>query len=113
MDNMTAKRASVFFHAEEGYNCAQAVLKAFQTEHSISQQKIDEYSAYGGGRAEDGLCGALYAAKSLLNDPVKTELLKNKFLEKAGGITCEKILELKKLPCPDCVNLAAGIVETS
>jgi hypothetical protein len=108
---MSAKKASDYFHGEEGYNCSQAVLKACQQEHDVSQEMIDTYSAYGGGRAEEGLCGALYAAKSLLNDPEKTELLKNIFLKKAGGITCEKILELKKLPCPDCVDLAAQIMD--
>ncbi len=72
---------------------------------------IDSYSAYGGGRAEDGLCGALYAAKTLLNDPEKTELLKKEFSVKAGSVKCREIMKLKKLPCADCVDLAAQIVD--
>ena len=71
---MTQKKASDYFHKEDSYNCAQAVLKYFQKEYTVSQEIIDSYSAYGGGRAEDGLCGALYAAKFLLDDPRKTEL---------------------------------------
>ena len=72
---------------------------------------IDSYSAYGGGRAEDGLCGALYAAKTLLNDPEKPKLLNKEFSKKAGSVKCREILKLKKLPCADCVDLAARIVD--
>ena len=108
---MTQKKASDYFHKEDGYNCAQAILKNFQSEHSISQERIDSYSAYGGGRAEDGLCGALYAAKTLLKDTKKTELLNKEFLKKSGSVKCREILKLKKLPCAECVDLAARIVE--
>ncbi len=108
---MTTKKASEYFHGEEGYNCAQAILKAFQTEHSITQEKINSYSVYGGGRAEEGLCGALYAAKTLLNDQKKAGQLKQAFTEKAGSCKCLEIMELKMLPCPDCVDLAAQIVD--
>ena len=108
---MTQKKASDYFHKEHDYNCAQAILKNFQSEYSISQEMIDSYSAYGGGRAENGLCGALYAAKNLLNDPKKIELLNDAFLKKAGSVKCKGILKLKKLPCAGCVDLAAKIVD--
>jgi hypothetical protein len=72
---------------------------------------IDSYSAYGGGRAEDGLCGALYAAKTQINDPKKTGLLNKEFLKKTGSVKCREIMKLKKLPCADCVDLAAKIVD--
>jgi len=108
---MIQKKASDYFHNEDSYNCAQAILKNFQLEYSISQEMIDSYSDYGGGRAENGLCGALYAAKNLLNDPKKTELIKEEFSDKAGSINCRKIMKLKKLPCADCVDLAAQIVD--
>ena len=107
---MTQKKASDYFHKEDAYNCAQAVLKYFQPGYPVSQEMIDSYSAYGGGRAEDGLCGALYAAKTLLNDPKKTELLKKEFLKKSGSVKCREIMKHKKLPCADCVDLAAQIV---
>jgi hypothetical protein len=72
---------------------------------------IDSYSDYGGGRAEDGLCGALYAAKTLLNAPKKTKLLNKEFFKKAGTVKFRGILKHKKLPCADCVDLAAQIVD--
>lgn len=107
---MPPKKASDYFHGKEGYNCAQAVLKAFEEEHNISSEMIEEYRANGGGRAENGLCGALYAALNILNNPEKTALLKQAFLEKAGAIHCSEILALENLPCPGCVDLAAKIV---
>ncbi len=55
---MTHKKASDYFHKEDAYNCAQAILKNFQSEYSISQDMIDSYSAYGGGPAGDRLSGA-------------------------------------------------------
>jgi hypothetical protein len=110
---MTQKKASDYFHKEDDYNCAQAILKNFQSEYSISQEMIDSYSAYGGGRAENGQCGAFYAAKNLLNNPNKIELLNKEFLKKAGSVKCKGILKLKKLPCADCVDLAAKIVDGS
>ena len=105
------KKASEYFHGKEGYNCAQAILKAFQTEFDVSAEMIDEYSAYGKGRAEGGLCGALYAAHKLLDDTEITKRLKEQFTEKAGSPECRKILKLKKLSCYDCVDLAAQIID--
>ena len=108
---MTARKASDHFHKEDKYNCAQAILKAFQEEYAISQEMIDSYKINGGGRAENGLCGALFAAKTLLNDPSKTEVLEQAFTEKAGSCKCREIMILKMLPCADCVDLAAQIMD--
>ena len=58
------------------------------------------------------LCGHLAAiAHCMLNDPKKTELLKKEFSDKAGSVKCREIMKLKKLPCADCVDLAAQIVD--
>lgn len=54
------KQASDFFHAEDNLNCAQSVLKYFDAPAA----QIAEFKAFGGGRAPEGLCGALYAAKA-------------------------------------------------
>lgn len=56
-----------YFHVlPQNLNCAQAVLKGFQNEFQISEKEIEEYRAWGGGRAEGGVCGALFAAERLL-----------------------------------------------
>ena len=108
---MAKEKASDYFHKEEKYNCAQAVLAYFQEKHGVSQEKIDKFSACGGGRAEGGLCGALYSAQILMNDPEKFEQLKGKFLDNAGSEKCKEILKMKKLPCADCVDLAAQFID--
>ena len=69
------------------------------------QEMIDSYSAHGGGHAEDGLCGALYAAKTLINDPKKTERLNKEFLKKAGSVKCREIMKLKSFPVPTVLIL--------
>jgi hypothetical protein len=98
-------KASEFFHGKEGYNCAQAVLRAKQEEYGISQEMIDDHVKYGGGRAEGGVCGALYAAKKLTPKPIE-----EKFEEKAGSTKCREIKAQGKFSCVECVDLAGEIL---
>ncbi len=102
-------KAKKMFHGKEGYNCAQAVLAAFKDRMNVSQSAIDEFKAYGGGRVPNGYCGALHAALYLTaNDQTAQEKLKDAFMKKAGALTCKEIKALSKLPCGDCVGLAAA-----
>ncbi len=104
------KQASDFFHAEGNLNCAQSVLKYF----NAPAEQIAEFKAFGGGRAPEGLCGALYAAKVLLNDDAKFAELCREFAAKTGGaLTCRELKGEAEFPCPACVNLAAKLVEQS
>ena len=103
------KKASVFFHGPEGYNCAQAVLKAFQDQH-ISQELIDSYKKHGGGRAPGGLCGALFATQALINDPAGYKQIEAQFTEKAASVMCKDILKMKKISCAECVDTAAELL---
>ena len=100
--------ASDFFHREENLNCAQAVLKYF----NAPPEKIAEYKAFGGGRAPEGLCGALHAARLLVDDEEKFRNLLEEFAARSGGaITCRALKNEAGFPCPACVNLAAELVE--
>ena len=104
------KKADEYFHAKpENFNCAQAVLKAFQDEFDISEQEIAAYKAYGGGRAENGICGALFAAKRLSKQSEK-ESLEKEFVSELGTIYCRE-LKLSGKACLDCVRLADSLVE--
>ena len=106
-------KAKGFFHGKEGYNCAQAVLAAFRDEKNISQAVIDEFKAYGGGRVANGYCGALHAALYLAGDDQAVQKkLKDAFMEKAGALTCKEIKATSKLPCGDCVGLAAQTLKS-
>lgn len=102
------KAASDFFRTEEKLNCAQAVLRYFE----FPPEKIEALRAAGGGLAPGGLCGALHAARVVLNDEEKFAELCRKFGEKTqGALTCREIKGGSGLPCPACVNLAASLAE--
>jgi hypothetical protein len=97
------------FHGKENFNCAQAVLVAFQEETGMSDEELKEFSAAGGGRVEGGICGALYAAEKLLGSAECGELSRQ-FNEQSGSLKCREIRKLGQLPCKDCVGLAARFV---
>ena len=71
--NNTRDKVKRYFRGIEKYNCAQAILKVFQDECNISDDKIKEYVKYGHGRVPDGVCGALYVINELINDDKREE----------------------------------------
>ena len=109
MDEATARE---LYHGKEGLNCAQAVLKAFQPATGMPDSEIASFSNAGGGRAEGGICGALYAAQHLLPDPALSRQIELLFQADATSTLCKKIRKEGKLPCKECVALAAGFVKS-
>lgn len=102
--------SELFFHAQpENLNCAQAILKGFQKEFGITNQEITAFQAWGGGRADGGLCGALFAAERLLIQIGKESVI-DEFREKAGGIHCCEIKD-KKYSCAEFVKMADELIE--
>jgi hypothetical protein len=104
------KKASDYYHGIQNYNCSQAVLKYQQVNYKIAEQKIQSFARYGGGRAEGGICGALYAALSLVNT-TQQPLLKTKFEKKAGSSKCREIRKTGKVSCHTCVDVAANLLD--
>ncbi|MCP3966874.1 MAG: hypothetical protein GY718_11060 [Lentisphaerae bacterium] len=107
---MKKKKASDFFHKEDSLNCAQAILKFFEDNETVSSELITEYKAFGGGRAPRQVCGALYGTMHLLQCPEKIKEAEKFFLEQAGAIECEAIKAAGKVSCAKCVDLAAEFV---
>ena len=109
------KKAKEYFHCEgENYNCAQAVLKAFQKKFNVSDEMVEEYRKYGGGRADDNMCGALFAVTQLIREhSEEKESIKKEFAKIFGSIKCKDILKSKQLSCKDCVKMAAELLEKS
>ncbi|MFH1692195.1 MAG: C-GCAxxG-C-C family (seleno)protein [Candidatus Omnitrophota bacterium] len=105
-----AIKASDYFHGTDGYNCAQAVLKAFQQEYSIAEETIAEYTKFGGGRADNGLCGALFALHHIIEAPDQITSANAYFEKTAGSIKCREIKKFNKLSCKECVDLSANIL---
>ncbi len=91
-------------------NCAQSVLHAFQTSHAISEHEIEQARALGGGRAAEGLCGALFAAIHLTLETANQQRLKDAFMASAGSDKCREIRRTSRIPCSECVRLAASLV---
>lgn len=105
---MVSKRAEQFFKGP--FNCAQAVLKTFEQSHNISSDEIEAMAKMGGGRAENGMCGALYAAKEIINSEHFEEIEKE-FVSKAGSAKCRDIRKLGKLSCLECVAISAILAD--
>jgi hypothetical protein len=108
---MSHARKALAAYKEEKLNCAQSVLRAFQDELSIPEERIAAFKAFGGGRAEEGLCGALYAALELAQGAERKASLRRRFSEKAGAVACKALKGELKFPCADCVELAAKLLE--
>ena len=88
------------------YNCAQAVAKAFGRDDLVEPLK-----SCGGGKAPDGLCGALYAALLLAGEE-RSEAIKEQFLKKIEHLECKVIRKSKQATCVDCVCRATEIVDS-
>jgi hypothetical protein len=109
---MARKAAEEYYHGKEGYNCAQAVLKAFQDSHKIAESEIADYKSAGGGRSVGGLCGALFAAKRIVGEEAFDEISKN-FECQAGSLKCTEIRKAGLLSCKGCVGTAAELVQNN
>jgi hypothetical protein len=105
-----SSRAASLFLGPENYNCAQAILCTFQNCVSVQDAEIIAARSMGYGKVPGGLCGALYAAISLLNDPVKSKQLTTDFEKSAGSCRCKEILKIKRISCKECVALTAQLL---
>jgi hypothetical protein len=94
-------------------NCAQSVISAFKEKFNISDDIVDSFIAYGGGRAPAGMCGAYYAAKCIIDkyDKEEAQKLEKFFFEHAGDLKCSNIRGLKKLSCVGCVEKSSEFLE--
>jgi hypothetical protein len=108
-----AEQAAKYFHkAPYFYNCAQAVSKAFAKEYKVSKDQILNYAKFGGGRANEGQCGAYFAGMQLLKEqPLMAKEFSIRFEEKAKDIRCKEIKSKQKISCRNLVMLASEIIE--
>ncbi len=93
-------------------NCASSVAEAFKDRFPLEGKTVAPLSACGGGRAPGGLCGAFFAAKSILEIyvPHRLEESLEEMRQAAGSLLCREVKSLKKLPCHHCVELAAKLL---
>jgi hypothetical protein len=106
-------RQAVHSYTNERLNCAQSILKAFRERKNLSNEAITEARKLGGGRADQGTCGALHAAVSLLDGPEQQAALRRAFAEVAGSEQCREIKAKQLISCQQCVEVAARLLSTT
>ena len=100
---------SVFRCPPKRLNCAQSVIDAWKAITRDSTISIADFNRLGGGRAPDGLCGALHAACAIV--PAQAGQLRAGFAERLGSLYCKELRAAKQHPCEACVALAAELLE--
>lgn len=113
---MSREKAKAYYSDKSSrgrLNCAQAVIAAFKEKFNLDENAVHLFAPYAGGKAPGGECGALCAAKFILNEGNrdKIEACESVFLAAAGSTKCKEIRQLKKLPCAGCVETTAGFLE--
>jgi hypothetical protein len=106
---MKHRALATFRQAPQRLNCAQAVLHAFQEATGKTNFALADFKPLGGGRAPDGLCGALHAACAVVPD--KAERLKSRFAARLGSVFCRELRAARRHPCEVCVSHAADLLE--
>ena len=101
---MASKALEIYTSVPKRHNCAQAVIEGLGF-----PERVPEMAAFGGGRAPDGTCGALYAAMSALPEADR-EALACEFRAELGATRCRE-LKAAGVPCPSCVDCAARLAE--
>lgn len=97
-------------YTQERLNCAQSVLRGFQHDRALPEEQIVQAKPLGGGRAEQGRCGALHIALTLAQSDEVRQTLAAAFAEQAGSQQCREIRTAKRLACVQCVELAATLL---
>lgn len=113
---MSVEKAKAHYMGKDGYkrlNCGQSVISAFKEKFSLSEEMVGNFAKYGGGRAPDGVCGALFAAKTILSasKPEKVLECESHLLTLAGALKCRDIRSSGKLSCLGCVEKVSEILE--
>ena len=115
MSRIKAKELYMGLNGNKKHNCAQAVIAGFKDKFSLEDELVASFAGYGGGKAPEGCCGALYAAQHVLKSASSEEIEKcnEAFIKAAGSNKCREIRSMKKLVCLGCVEKAAEFLENS
>ena len=114
MNNESIASLSKEFHAAKRGNCAMSVAygnaRATGKSEAEAVASAEMFRNFGGGKAPNGQCGALYAAKMM--QPDHAEAIEDFFKRGAQGFTrCKEIRPNKVIPCNRCVELAGEALD--
>jgi len=104
---MTQKSQKALSLFRNPYSCAQAVALAFK---DLSASELEIYKANSGGKAPEGICGALFAALANTKSENHRTLIEN-FVKQIGSMRCADIKQIYKTPCSKCVAVASELAE--
>ena len=100
-----SKALDFFTAVPRQHNCAQSVAAA----KGGSKELVSQLAAAGGGRAPDGLCGALYAAIQFVPEE-KRQAVIDAFGTALRETHCHALKKLG-VPCTKCVETADSLVD--
>jgi hypothetical protein len=107
---MEKPNALTYFRGEHRYNCAQGVLKAYASPIGLGDSCLHRFSRFGSGQAPEGECGALFAAKAILQDHTAKQKIEEEFVRAVGSSKCRDIRKGRRFTCEQCVQTAADAV---
>lgn len=91
------------------HNCAQAIAYRWHRLYNEGDAIVALYAPYKGGKAPEGLCGALYAAMQACPDHASE--IRDEFKARVGATECLAIKSQAHTPCTDCVACADSLVD--
>lgn len=101
------KAADYFHHPEFKFNCAQAITYKW----GCSENHVAEMRKCGGGRANNGNCGALHGALTVLKEEEHKKEMLALFSIRAGSNRCKEIKQIGQISCHECVNIADQLLQ--
>ncbi len=102
--NKVETALSMFRTAPYHYNCAQAVCAALGY-----TDLVEKMSSCGGGKAPDGMCGALYGAIQCVSADEQAAII-DTFVSKHGFSKCHELKKEGHVPCKECVATAVELI---
>lgn len=105
MESVEKKAVALFTAVPKLHNCAQAIAAA-----ADKSDLVAEFACAGGGRAEGGVCGALYAAMAAVSE-CDREALKRDFEAATGAVACRELKMAAKVSCVEAVRIAGKLVD--
>ena len=103
---------SDFFMKREGLRriyCAEAIIRQHREDFGVDDHLDEASRSWAKGKAPDGHCGALYAARRLLVDAGRADEipgLDQAFDQQAGSADCRAIRKVRVASCARCVEIA-------
>lgn len=100
------KAVEIFIAVPRCHNCAQAVAAGCGY-----NDLVEELKDFGGGKAPENCCGALYAAMRIAGNR-DGEIIRNDFVARLGSAACRELKSATPpVACVECVKTAAELLE--